>query len=160
MAAVGHRRERIRRFSQMEHASSAAEKPAPQSPDGRDADRLTVFYDGSCPLCRNEISFLQRQRGADAMIFEDISATEKTEIAPGLSCVQAMARMHVQLPNGEIKSGAAAFLEMWGRLPRLRPFVRVLRLPPLPWLLERAYRGFLVIRPWMQRRAGGRSVTS
>ena len=46
------------------------------------------------------------------------------------------------------------------QLPGFHIAARVLRVPPLPWLLEIGYRGFLVIRPRLQSRArGGRSLT-
>jgi predicted DCC family thiol-disulfide oxidoreductase YuxK len=125
-------------------------EPATASED----DRLKVFYDGSCPLCRKEIAFLGRRTGSEALDFQDISGNSHGEIAPGLSCEAAMERMYVQTPDGQLKSGAAAFLELWGRLPALKPFVAILRVPPIPWILERAYRGFLVIRPSLQRWAG------
>jgi len=46
-----------------------------------------------------------------------------------------------------INSGAAAFLALWGQLPRLRLIAGLLSIPPLSWLLERGYRVFLRIRP-------------
>ena len=126
------------------------------------AQPIRVFYDGSCPLCRAEIGFLQRQRGSDALAFEDVSSefTGDDEVVEGLTCRAAMARMHVALPNGEVVSGARAFLAMWGALPRFRLAARLLSTPPLPWLLEGAYRGFLVVRPQMQRMARNRTQAS
>lgn len=122
------------------------------------APPLEVFYDGSCPLCRSEIAFLEKRDKADQLAFRDISqAADGSEVAPGLTRQTAMARMHVRLPSGQVRSGARAFLEMWGRIPMLRPFVRILRVPPLPWLMEGAYRAFLVVRPGLQWIARGRS---
>ncbi|MEM9029996.1 MAG: DUF393 domain-containing protein [Pseudomonadota bacterium] len=116
--------------------------------------RLRVFYDGSCPLCRREIAFLARQHGADeALALEDISQCQATHVTTGLSRTQAMARMHVQRPTGEIVSGARAFIAMWGALERYRRVSRWLSTPPIPFVLEGAYRAFLVIRPLLQRLA-------
>ncbi len=116
--------------------------------------RVNVFYDGSCPLCRSEIAFMARQDGSEALNFRDISQ-HKGEVVDGLSCQQAMDRMHVQKPNGEIVAGARAFLVMWGSLPKYRWIARALSTPPLPTVLEGLYRAFLVIRPslqWLARR--------
>ena len=120
---------------------------------------IRVFYDGSCPLCRAEIGFLARQKGAEALAFEDVSVALGADdaVARGLSCRQAMARMHVQLPDGTLLSGARAFLAMWGALPRFSWLARALSVPPLPSLLEMAYRGFLIVRPMLQRLARQRS---
>jgi hypothetical protein len=52
--------------------------------------------------------------------------------------------------------GAAAFAAMWRAIPLLSPLGHAARLPPLSWLLERAYRGFLRIRPRLQVWAGVR----
>jgi hypothetical protein len=52
--------------------------------------------------------------------------------------------------------GAAAFAAMWRAIPALRPLGQAARFPPLSWLLERAYRGFLRIRPRLQVWAGAR----
>lgn len=38
-----------------------------ESPSGK----LTVYYDGACPLCRREIEFYRRRRGADAIEWVD-----------------------------------------------------------------------------------------
>jgi hypothetical protein len=54
-------------------------------------------------------------------------------------------------------SGAAAFAAMWRALPLLRPFGLAARAPAVLWVLERGYRLFLRLRPWLQRIAGGRT---
>ncbi|WP_299396724.1 thiol-disulfide oxidoreductase DCC family protein [Pelagibius sp.] len=122
-----------------------------------DSERLTVFYDGACPLCRREIAFYQRRRGAEAVAWCDVSALAGGEATAGLSCEAALARFHVREPSGRLLSGGAAFARLWEELPAFRALGRAFRLPPMRWLLERCYDLFLVLRPWMQglvRRAG------
>lgn len=126
----------------------------------RSHDQVRVFYDGACPLCRQEIAFLKARDSANAMRFEDISNDENVsdgEVVPGLSCDAALKRMHIQRTDGTIESGARAFLTMWGAVPRYAPVVRVLRTPPIPWVLEGLYRAFLVVRPGLQWIAGKRA---
>jgi predicted DCC family thiol-disulfide oxidoreductase YuxK len=114
------------------------------------AHKLTVLYDGSCPLCRREIGLYQRASGGEALGWCDVSRPDAA--TPGISRDEAMARFHVIAADGTLKSGAEAFIALWLSLPRWRWLGRIASIPPLPWTLERAYRGFLKVRPWVQRR--------
>jgi predicted DCC family thiol-disulfide oxidoreductase YuxK len=115
-----------------------------------------VLYDGGCPLCRREIALYRRAEGAEAIAWCDVSPADA---APsGLSREEAMRRFHVIDADGRLRSGADAFIALWLSLPRWRWLGRAAGVPPLPWLLERAYRGFLLVRPAVQRfalRRGG-----
>jgi predicted DCC family thiol-disulfide oxidoreductase YuxK len=113
---------------------------------------VTVLYDGSCPLCRREIGVYRRGEGADAIGWCDVSRTDAA-LPEGLDRDGAMARFHVVDDDGAVKSGARAFIALWLALPRWRWLGRIASVPPLPALLELAYRGFLPIRPYMQRLA-------
>jgi predicted DCC family thiol-disulfide oxidoreductase YuxK len=115
--------------------------------------KTTVFYDGSCPLCRSEIGFYQRQRGADGVSFVDVSACEFALVAPDLSKADAMARFHVRDGDGKLVSGAGAFATLWTVLPTFSLVGRIANLPGIRHGLEAAYRAFLPLRPWLQRRA-------
>ena len=61
-----------------------------QRTPGPAAPALTVFYDGSCPLCRREIDFYRRRRGAARIDWLDISGLPEGEVAPGLSRCAAL----------------------------------------------------------------------
>jgi hypothetical protein len=54
--------------------------------------------------------------------------------------------MHVRLADGRLLSGAAAFAEMWRRMPRFKWLGTLLSLPPLTSIAELGYRGFLIVR--------------
>lgn len=113
-------------------------------------DKLTVFYDGACPLCEREIGFYRGCRGADEVVWVDVSRAHSDEVAPGLSQDAAMARFHVQKADGGLVSGGAAFAELWATLPSFRWAGRLLRQRPFVPILERAYTLFLKIRPRLQ----------
>jgi predicted DCC family thiol-disulfide oxidoreductase YuxK len=117
------------------------------------APPLTVLYDGACPVCRREISVYRNLRPLrpDAPVcFADVSDAAVT-LPPGTTREQLLARFHVQGRDGDLLSGAEAFLALWAALPGWRWLALAGRLPGATWLLERMYRLFLRGRPMVQR---------
>ncbi|MFO0512458.1 MAG: thiol-disulfide oxidoreductase DCC family protein [Gammaproteobacteria bacterium] len=122
-------------------------------------DRLTVLYDGACPLCRREIGLYQGLTPAQPLGFCDISdpaAPLPADLPAGTTRSGLLARFHVRHADGRLESGARAFIALWERLPYWRWFAVLGRLPGMATLMEIAYRGFLRVRPTMQRWAGKR----
>jgi predicted DCC family thiol-disulfide oxidoreductase YuxK len=107
-----------------------------------------VYYDGGCSVCSREIALYDRlsEGQTDRPAFENIAA-DGAALPEGISRDDAMARFHVRLGSGEVVSGAAAFIALWRATPRFRLLGRIASIPPAPWLLELAYRGFLKVRP-------------
>ncbi len=118
--------------------------------DCPDPDSLIVLYDGACPLCRAEIGIYRDLTPDRPIEFCDVS--DHTKALPTESTrEQLLARFHVQHSDGRLESGAHAFIALWERLPYWRWLARVGRLSGVTALMEIAYRGFLRIRPTMQR---------
>ena len=118
---------------------------------------LTVLYDGSCPLCRREIGIyrgLQPLRSDSPVCFADVSDAAfalPSALPPGTTREQLLARFHVRGRDGELLSGAQAFLALWAALPGWRWLARAGRVPGAAWVMERTYRLFLRWRPTLQR---------
>lgn len=112
--------------------------------------KSTVYFDGSCSLCRAEIGYYQRKDQDRALCFIDISKTG-AEAPEGTTQERAMKRFHVQASDGRVLSGAAAFVEVWTRLPRWRWAARAASLPGALIALEWGYRLFLPVRPFLSR---------
>ena len=113
---------------------------------------LTVLYDGACPLCRREIGVYQGLKpvlASQTLSFSDISRAD-VPLPPGGLRSDYLARFHVQQSDGQVISGAAAFVALWAALPGWRYLAMVARLPGATPLLEVVYRVFLRIRPQMQ----------
>jgi len=75
---------------------------------------------------------------------------------PGASCpldrATLLERFHAR-EGSQMLSGAAAFAAMWRAIPLLRPLGLAARNRWVLWLLEQSYRGFLRLRPALQRLA-------
>lgn len=122
-------------------------------PDTDPRKPLTVLYDGACPLCRREISLYRGLQPRAPLCFADVSDPAVAP-PPATTRAQLLARFHVRHADGRLESGAAAFVALWQRLPGWRWAAQAARMPGVLWLLERAYRGFLPLRPALQ--AGAR----
>src|SRR5208337_3940904 len=85
-----------------------------------------------------------------ALSFVDVSETYAS-LLTDLTKHLAMERFHVRAENGQLLSGAAAFVEVWSRLPRWRWAARAATLPGAMTALEHGYRLFLPVRPLISR---------
>ncbi len=115
--------------------------------DDRDPDPLAAtvaYFDGGCPVCRREVAAYRRMPGTAAIAWAD-AADPRTPL-PGIERSAALARFHVRRADGRVASGAAAFLAVWRRNPRLRRLAVCLDRPPFRAGLELAYRAFLRLR--------------
>lgn len=112
---------------------------------------VTVFYDGSCPLCTAEIGIYCRCEGAEAVAFIDASLNETGTIVPGLDKATALKRFHLRDADGTLVSGAEGFGRLWLALPAWRWLGRIVLLPGVLQATEIVYRGFLVVRPALQQ---------
>jgi predicted DCC family thiol-disulfide oxidoreductase YuxK len=115
------------------------------------SDSITVFYDGSCPLCAKEIGLYQRASGGQDVNWCDVSGRASPELPPGLTQEQAMARFHIKAADNTVHSGGRAFIQLWLSLPGWRWLGKLMSIGPMPAIAELAYRGFLPIRPTLQR---------
>jgi len=115
---------------------------------------LVVWHDGDCPLCRREIALMRRLDRRGAITFVD--ATDPDASCP-IDRRDLLARFHAR-EDGTMLSGAAAFAAMWRAIPILRPLGLLARNGTALRLLERAYLGFLVVRPRLQAALRGRQA--
>lgn len=123
--------------------------------------RTTVFYDGSCPLCQAEIGYYENRDSNKRLHLVDVSAPD-LNLPAQLDRNSAMARFHVLSRDGQLLSGAAAFVEVWKQVPGWGLAAKIAALPGVLTGLELAYRAFLLIRPatvrlfMAMRRPGGK----
>lgn len=111
---------------------------------------VEVYFDGSCPMCRREIAVYQNITPDQPISWVDVSQPD-TPLPQGQSKEQLMARFHTRTAQGELLSGAAAFVHVWGQLPGWRVLAWLAKVPGMLWVMEKAYNGFLPVRPAIQR---------
>ena len=112
---------------------------------------LTVFFDGSCPICSKEIAFYRTRVGADMLSWIDVSDGRTALTQETVSREDLMARFHVQNSDGQLVSGGAAFAELWAALPAFKIFGKLFKLPGFSFLIDIGYDFFLVVRPKVQK---------
>ena len=109
----------------------------------------TVFFDGSCPICSAEINQYKVLIPITEIRWVDV--TEPNFKPPdGQTKEQLMQRFHVLNNNGELISGAAAFVYLWEQLPGWRRLAVIAKIPGALDLMEFGYKAFLKIRPQVQ----------
>jgi predicted DCC family thiol-disulfide oxidoreductase YuxK len=89
--------------------------------------KLSLFYDGACPLCQAEILFLSGRNQAGLLTFVDINSSDYDPDLVGLSCQKALASMYGQYSDGTLINGVAVFSAAYSRA----------NLPFLAWLFSR-----------------------
>jgi predicted DCC family thiol-disulfide oxidoreductase YuxK len=77
---------------------AAVQEMAVESP------RITLLYDGECPICMKEVRFLQsKDAGRGRIAFVDIAAPDyDPQKYAGVTFEQAMGRIHGILPDGSV----------------------------------------------------------
>jgi predicted DCC family thiol-disulfide oxidoreductase YuxK len=108
--------------------------------------KMTIFYDGSCPLCQAEIDYYAGIDAQQSLDLVDVTGPGFSQ-QDVLDKEDAMARFHVMSFDGQLLSGAQAFLEVWRVLPGWRWLAKIGSSPSVSWFLELCYRAFLVTRP-------------
>jgi predicted DCC family thiol-disulfide oxidoreductase YuxK len=90
-------------------------------------EKLTLFYDGACPLCQAEILFLSGRNESQLLDFVDVNSEQFDPQKVGISCEAALAAMYGQFANGKLIQGVSVFPEAYRRA----------NLPRLAWLFSR-----------------------
>jgi predicted DCC family thiol-disulfide oxidoreductase YuxK len=125
-------------ISDLDHPSSSN----PMTPDVH----CTVYFDGNCPICSREIAAYRRSRGGEAIVWIDASHCEEAALGGDLDRAAALRRFHVRGPDGTLIAGAAAFVEIWKRLPAFSRLARLCSGPRALAIIDALYRGFLRLR--------------
>ena len=111
---------------------------------------IQVLYDGSCPLCRREISYYQQLTPREPIIWLNV-ADQLQQLPQQVDRCDAMRRFHLVGAQQQVWQGARAFIRLWQALPGWRWLGYCCAVPPIPTLLELGYRLTLKLRPRLQQ---------
>jgi predicted DCC family thiol-disulfide oxidoreductase YuxK len=105
-------------------------------------NKVTVYYDGACPICvsdRAEYERLAGEGGKDVIWF-DINGRDAELRALGIEPHKALTELHIMDVNGQIRSEMDAYIVLMGRVPRLKLLGWFISLPLIRPLLGKLYR--------------------
>ena len=115
--------------------------------------KLTIYYDGLCQLCSREMQYVYNVEGAtDRIAFVDFTDPAFDTRAEGLDPVALERYIHVRLPDGAVRTGVDAFIELWKRIPGHAWLARVVGNPVVKPLAKLGYLAFAGVRRHLPRR--------
>ena len=119
--------------------------------------KLTIFFDGGCPLCKREVDFLQSKNQKGALSFIDINTSDfSSDLKYGITYKQAMDRIHAMKSDGSVIKDIKVFQEAYSliglgwiyaptKLPILDKFIEFI------YGLWAKYRLKITIRPSIEK---------
>ena len=116
------------------------------------ADKITVFYDGACPVCVRDRRWYEKLEGQTEASVEwlDITGRDEQLREQGIGPNQALRELHVKDSQGQVHREMAAYILLMARVPLLKPIAWLIGLPvirpTLAWFYHR----------WVARRLGSR----
>ena len=75
--------------------------------------KLTIFFDGKCPLCKREIDFLHSRNHKGQLKFVDINSSDFSFDKFGITYKQAMERIHALKSDGSLIKDIKVFQEAY-----------------------------------------------
>ena len=75
--------------------------------------KLTIFYDGDCPLCLAEIHFLKQHNQRSLIVFTSLQQLDSSN--SDIKCELALKTIHAKLGTNEIITGPDVFYEAYKR---------------------------------------------
>ena len=116
-------------------------------------DRLEVWIDGDCEICRLSRDWHARRDRSRRLVFRELAHPGEAE-PPG-SKDEMLREIHVRRADGAVLTGFDAAVAVLAALPRWRWAAAILRRPPCSWLGPRVYAFIARWRHRISRRLAG-----
>ncbi len=109
--------------------------------------KLTVLFDGRCPICSKESTLLQKRKQTGVVFYYSITDKKTFEKDfPGLQYKDVLKEIHGITENGDILKGVEVFHQLYARTNL--PFLAILcNAPGLKIILSLLYRIWAKFRP-------------
>ena len=125
--------------------------------------KLTIFYDGDCPLCKREVDFLQSRNQKKYIKFIDINCSDFIKyFSHKITYKQAMERIHALKSDGSLIKDIKVFQEAykliglgWIYAPTKLPFVD--KLIDFIYVVWAKYRLKITFRPSLDELCANKS---
>jgi predicted DCC family thiol-disulfide oxidoreductase YuxK len=91
--------------------------------------RYAMLYDGNCRICSGQAQTVRDFNAAGLIEVLDMNTSEAQTRFPQITPAMAQREMHLVAPDGTLYRGAEAVRETLLRLPALRGFGELMRLP-------------------------------
>jgi len=108
--------------------------------------KLTVYYDGACPICVRDRRHYEKLAGAGTVEWLDVTGRDDELRRQGVDPEAALRELHVRDESGEIHRELDAYILLFSRVIWLKPLGWLIALPGIKGLLSRWY------RQWVRRR--------
>ena len=103
-------------------------------------EKLTIFFDGECPLCKREVDFLKSKNQKRSLKLIDINCSDfDLYFNYGITYKQAMERIHALKSDGSIITDIEVFQEAY-KLIGFGWIYAPTKLPIIDKLIEFIYR--------------------
>lgn len=116
-------------------------------------EKLTVLYDGNCPLCYREIVHYKKKDKSNLLKCIDIAHPDFNIDDYGLNMEEVELKLHAIDESGTIFTGIDTFIEIWRRIPGFTFFTKITQNKLLRPTFDLFYIGFAkYIRPNLPKR--------
>ena len=112
------------------------------SQTSKDLWPATVFYDGSCGVCKKFVNRLRRKDQKERFRYVDVSAEDFRAEDHGLDPERVMESLHVKTAGGEVFRGIDGIRLIWSAFPFTGVAAFLTGIPGIHFLADAAYKAY------------------
>ncbi len=121
---------------------------------------LSIYYDGSCPLCTREIDHYKKIDNQNKLRYVDISDLSFSQISEGLEGKNIQKFFHIKSSTNEAYTGVDAFYKIWETLDCFKALQFMYKIYPLKLIMKLTYIFFANVRPYLPKKKCTKDICS